>query len=279
LIFISIPGGFLNRLKYINWFVKESNITLEDGFPITCYLLDYKIDEDVFHEWAIHIRRHYESDDDLKESLIDTGMSLENYLRSNVIPQKGDPLGSTSRSTDFTEIMISDLVEFVHGYIAPRCKQQNRSGKTQSEHGSDILAYKFLESDKLPSVKDELLVIEVKAELSSEKYTPITNAVIASHEYDNFRHTHTLNYYRKKLKRLKNYKQAREISRFQKKSENDYIITYIAAAINSRSIIPDNIILGLKGENLELRKDNKVFFVHGKKLMDLAHSIYDRCVE
>jgi hypothetical protein len=171
-------GGSLNQPKYINWFVKENNITFEDGIPITCYRLDYKIDEDAFREWAIHIRQHYESDDELKESLIDTNMSVENYLRSNVIPQISDPFGPVSRSNDFTEIMISDLIEFVHGYIAPRCKQHNRSGKTQSEHGSDILAYKFIKSEKLPSVKDELLVIEVKGELTSDKYTPITDAVI-----------------------------------------------------------------------------------------------------
>lgn len=275
-----IQGGFsLNQPRYINWFVKESNITLEDGFPIICYRLDYEIDEDVFREWAIHIRRHYESDDDLKESLIDTRMSLENYLRSNVIPQKSDPWGPTSRSNDFTEIMISDLIEFVHGYIVPRCKQYNRSGKTQSEHGSDILAYKFLNPDKLPNIKDELLVIEVKAELSSDEYTPIKDAVTISHKYDKIRHTHTLNYYRKKLRYLKNEKQADEISRFQNKSEQDYLITYIASAINSRITIPNSIIYGIKGEDLELRKDNKVFLVHGEKLMDLAHAIYDRCIE
>jgi len=269
----------LNQPKYIKWFVKENNITLEDGFPITCYRLDYKIDEDVFHEWAIHIRRHYESDDDLKESLKETKMSTENYLRSLVIPQKSDLLGPTSRSNDFTEIMISDLIEFIHGYIVPRCKQYNRSGKTQSEHGSDILAYKILNPDNIPSVKDELLVIEVKSELSSDKYTPIKDAVTISHKYDKIRHTHTLNYYRKKLRYLKKEKQANEISRFQNKSEHDYLITYIASAINSRITIPENIIFGIKGDDLELRNNDKIFLVHGDKLMDLAHAIYDRCIE
>jgi len=269
----------LSQPKYINWFVRENNITFEDGIPITCYLLDYKIDEDVFREWAIHIRRHYESDEDLINSLKETKMPLENYLRSLVIPQKSDVFGPVSRSTDFSEIIISDLFEFVHGYIVPRCKQLNRSGKTQSEHGSDILAYKFLESHKLPNKEDELLVIEVKSELTSDEYTPILDAVTASHKYDKLRHTHTLNYYRKKLRYLKKDKQADEISRFQNKSENDYHITYVASAINSRIIISDNIILGIKGEDLELRKDNQVFLVHGKRLMDLAHTIYDRCIE
>jgi hypothetical protein len=269
----------LYKPAYVNWFVEESNVTLEDGIPITCYRLDYKLDENVFREWSLHIRRHYESDEDLIDSLQATKMSLENYLRSKVIPQKNDPFGSSSRSTDFTEIMISDLIEFIFGYDTPRCKQYNRSGKTQSEHGSDILAYKFSKSDKIPNEEDELLVIEVKGGLSSDNYTPITDAVSASHEYDEIRHTHTLNYYRKKLREMKNNVQKEEISRFQQKSECDYHITYIPSAIISRVTISDNIIYGIKGVDLELRNDNKIFLVHGEKLMDLAHTIYERCIE
>jgi len=269
----------LSQPKYINWFVEESNIVLEDGVPILCYRLDYIIDEAIFSEWALHLRRHYESDEELKESLVVTKLSSEDYLRKLVIPQKNDTLGPSSRSTDFTEIMISDLFEFIHGYTIPRCKQLNRSGKTLSEHGSDILAYKFDKKNKTPNDKDELLVIEVKAGLSTDDYTPITDAVTASHTYDEIRHTHTLNYYRKKLLYLKNEKQADDISRFQQKSEHDYLISYIASAIISRNIIPNNIILGIKGEDLELRNDNKIFLVHGEKLMDLAHNIYERCIE
>jgi len=269
----------LTKPKYINWFVEESNIVLEDGIPITCYRLDYKTDETIFNDWALHLRRHYESDEELEKSLLETNLPLEDYLRKLVIPQKEDTFGASSRSNDFTEIMISDLVEFIHGYITPRCKQKNRSGKTQSEHGSDILAYKFNHRKKIPSEKDELLVIEVKAGLSTNDYIPITDAVNASHEYDEVRHTHTLNYYRKQLHYLKNEDQANEISRFQQKSECDYLITYIASAIISRNIIPNNIILGIKGEELELRNNNKVFLIHGDKLMDLAHNIYERCMK
>jgi hypothetical protein len=269
----------LNQPRYINWFVKENNVTLEDGFPIICYRLDYELDDNAFHEWAIHIRRHYESDEDLKDSLLETRMSLENYLRSQVIPQKDDLFGPTSRSTDFTEIMISDLFEFVYGYDVPRCKQANRSGKTLSEHGSDILAYKFYKPDKSPSKKDELLVIEVKGNLTSDNYRPIVDSVTDSHKYDTDRHTHTLNYYRKKLKYLKHFDQVDDVARFQQKSENDYLITYIPSAVISRTTIPDNIILGINGIDLELRDNNKVFLVHGKKLMDLAHTIYERCIE
>ena len=265
--------------KYINWFVEESEITLEDGIPIICYRLDYTVDEEVYCELALHIRQHYESDDELAESILTTKLHVEEYLRKFVIPQKDDDFGPTARSNDFTEILISDLLEFIYGYDVPRCKQRNRSGKTLSEHGTDILAYKYDRKDKFPSEKDKLLAVEIKAGLSSYKYNPIHKAVIDSHKYDEVRHSHTLNYYRKKLRSINNHHQADEISRFQQKSEHDFIIVYLAAAIISRETIPDNVVLGIRGDDLELRENNRVFLVHGKKLMALAHDIFERCIK
>lgn len=268
----------MNPPKYIKWFAEESAVTLEDGAPISCYRLDYSVDDTVFCEWALHLRQHYESDAELKESLDVTRMPVEQYLRTHVIPQRDDAFGPTARSNDFTEIMVSDLLEFVHGYTVPRCKQRNRSGKNQSEHGTDILGYKYAKSSQAPNNKDELLAVEVKAGLSSDKYDPIINAVKDSHTYDEVRHALTLNFYRKRLRHI-NDEQANEIARFQQKSEHDFIVTYIAAAIISREKIAGDVIMGIRGDDLELRSDNKVFLIHGKKLMALAHDIFERCVK
>lgn len=265
--------------KYIKWFAEKQAVTFEDGIPLTCYHLNYSFDEEVYNEWACHIRKHYETDEELKESLSITEMSAEEYLRTFVIPQKNDSLGPTSRSNDFTEIMISDLLEFIKGYTVPRCKQRNRSGKTQSEHGTDIIAYKYAKDINTPNKNDELLAIEVKAGLSSDKYSPIYAAVTDSHKYDEVRHAHTLNYYRKQLVLNNNLQQAKEISRFQQKSEYDYIITYIAAAIISCNEIFGDIIFGIQGESLKLRQNDKVFLIHGDNLMNLAHEIYERCIK
>ena len=43
--------------------------------------------------------------------------------------------------------MVSDLLEFIMGYTVPRYKQMNRSGKNNSEHGTDIIGYKFYKPD------------------------------------------------------------------------------------------------------------------------------------
>ena len=254
-------------------------MTLEDGLPISCYYLDYTVDESIYDEWALHLRQHYESDDELNNSLTVLELPVKEYLSKYVIPQKDDAFGPTSRSNDFTEIMISDLLEFIQGYTVPRCKQRNRSGKTQSEHGTDILAYKYVNAEKKPNREDELLAVEVKAGLSSDKYDPITAAVVDSHKYDEVRHAITLNYYRKKLHSIDNEKQEKEIARFQKKSELDYIISYIAVAVISRDQIDNDIVIGISGDNLKLRKDNKIFLVHGKKLMVLVNDIYERCIK
>lgn len=269
----------MNLPKYINWFIEERGVTLEDGEPITCYRLDYTLDETIYCEWALHIRQHYESNEELANSLAVTKMSAEEYLRKFVVPQKTDALGPTARSNDFTEIMISDLLEFIQGYSVPRCKQRNRSGKGMSEHGTDILAYKFAKQDKSPNTKDELLAVEVKAGLSTDKYDPISKAAIDSIKYDEVRHSLTLNYYRKKLRSIDNNQQADEIERFQKKSDHDYIINYIAAAIISREEIENQVISGINGKDLKLRSNNQIFLVHGKTLMDLAHSIFERCIK
>ena len=50
-----------------------------------------------------------------------------------------------------------------------------------------------------------------------------------------------------------------------------------AAGVSSRENVDDAIELGFSGEELEIRKNELIFYVHGKKLMELAHNIYERC--
>ena len=88
-----------------------------------------------------------------------------------------------------------------------------------------------------------------------------------------------LDYYRKRLGELNKKAEAAEVARFQNKAERSYKTTYIAAAVSSTLTIPNNVIIGINGDVLELtlKDSQRVFFVHGKKLMNLAHQIYERC--
>lgn len=265
----------VKKPRYIDWIVKEDGIVFDDGLPLECYLIDYVKDESVYDEWAQHIRRHYEDDESLAKSLIDTEMEIGKYLRTYVVPQKKDALGPTSRANDITEILVSDLFEFILDYTVLRGKQENRSGKSQSEHGTDILALKVKNKEK-PSSDDELCAIEVKAGLSSKDYTPIINAKIDSDKYDSLRYSHTLNYFRKKYRDKSMVELAKIVARFQKKSEVSYKKTYIGVGVVSRKEIEGKVVADVKGADLKLTANNKVFLVHGKSLMDLTHEIYGR---
>ena len=269
----------MNRPEYIKWLIEEAGVVFEDGIPLNCYKLDYCSDEEVFNDWALHLRRHYTFDEELEESLALHKITAAEYLRKFVIPQKDEGFGPAARSSDITEILIADLFQFVLHYTVPRCKQHNRSGKTQSEHGTDILAYKFERDDKKPKASDELLAIEVKSGISDDSYNPIGNAVRDSQEYDEHRHALTLDYYRKKLKYMSNYEQSKEIARFQQKTEFPYKTTYVGAGIVSKTDIENSVLIGVTGESLRLRSDNKVFLVHGTKLMELTHEIFERCIK
>ena len=270
----------MEKPKYIDWLVSEEDIVFEDGIPLNCYKLDYNTNAAFFDDWALHLRRHYTYDDELRDSISIheiEGLSVEEYLRKYIIPQKDEAFGPTARSNDITEILFSDLFQFVLNYTVPRCKQHNRSGKNQSEHGTDIIAYKYNHIDKIPNRLDELLVIEVKSGISSESYDPIIDSISDSHKYDEVRHALTLDFYRKKLNSINNIEQSKDITRFLLKSKFPYKITYIGAGINSKEYIENKVIIGIEGDSLNLRSDNKVFLVHGKRLMELTHEIFERC--
>ena len=116
----------MERPLYINWLVNEDGVTFEDGVALKCYKLSYESDEAVFDDWALHIRKHYVEDDELIEDSTITGLSVEDYLRKYIVPQKQEAFGSTARSKDISEILFADLFEFVLNYEVPRCKQYNR---------------------------------------------------------------------------------------------------------------------------------------------------------
>lgn len=190
----------MDRPQYVNWIVREDGVVFEDQQPLNCYRLSYVIDDAILDDWALHIRKHYVPDGELEEDAALNKLTVEEYLRQYVIPQKGEPFGPTARSNDISEILFADLFEFILNYEVPRCKQHNRSGKNESEHGTDIIAYRFFAEGKAPHKNDELVAIEVKALLSSNEADKVIKDAVTDSKKDEDRVSHTLNYYRKKLR-------------------------------------------------------------------------------
>ena len=274
----------MERPSYLKWLIEEKGVTLDNGESIQCYKLDYVKDDETLNAWAIHIRRHYISDEELDESCEE--ISPEEYLKQFVIPQKGkDRMAGTARSNGISEILFSDLLEFIYGLEVPRCRMDNMSGPTVSEHGTDVIGYKYYNADKSPDIKDRLVTVEVKAGLTQKTTQVIEKAVIDANK-DEYRIAQSLDYMRKKLKRMNKQAEAEDILRFQKKTKYDYQLENYAAGMSSLEEIPEQkvdgnemkIIPEIVGEDLRLKGDAGIYYVHGKSLMELAHNIYDRCV-
>lgn len=70
--------------RYVRWLIEETNIKLSDGTHIPCYRLNHTQDEATLNEWALHLRRHYESDESLANSSAQLGISASEYLRNHV---------------------------------------------------------------------------------------------------------------------------------------------------------------------------------------------------
>ena len=266
----------MEKPQYINWIVEEAGIVIKDEIPLRCYKIDYKDDESVLDDWALHIRRNYIEDVRLKDDADDNEMTVKQYLHDYIIPQKGEDLGPTARSADITEILISDLLEFIHQYSVPRYKLKNRSGKNNSQQGTDVIAYKYKNEDKTPNDKDELVAAEVKATLSNGEYSPIKSAIIDSRK-DEHRLARSVDYCRKRLKELGKMTESEEVKRFLFKPDNNYRIIYLAAGVSSRENVDNIIELDFSGEKIKIRSNELIFYVHGRKLMELAHNIYERC--
>ena len=262
--------------RYVRWLIEETNIKLSDGTHIPCYRLEHTKDEDVLNEWALHLRRHYESDESLRNSMAQLGISASDYLRDYVLPGSGR-LGASSRSGDFTEILVSDLLEFIQHYKVPRCKQQNRANKDSSTQGTDVIGYYYANADGKASPNDELVTAEVKAGLSTSTYKPLKKAADDSQK-DEFRWATTLNYYRLHFHNKGDRAEAERIARFQQKPEKQFRIRYLGVGVTSISLVENELIPDYSSDDLMLSTGHEIFLIHGEKLMDLAHDLYARCM-
>ena len=57
----------LNKPKYLHWIIEEAGVLENNTIPIQCYRIEYNNDPEILDDWALHIRRHYISDEELKE--------------------------------------------------------------------------------------------------------------------------------------------------------------------------------------------------------------------
>lgn len=274
MVYLSIPD-----LKYVQWLSKSSTkISSSDGVPIELWDLNHQHDDTILSEWAKHFRNHY-----CLDSMIDclrdgTGLSRKDYLINMIFPDCKDDFGPITRSGDFGEIIVADLLEYLKDYWVPRSRYANKATRNESVKGSDVIGIKFHSQGSF-SVKDELTICEVKAKLrSSNSDNPIQKAIDDSIK-DNKRIGLSLNALKRYLIEDNLYSEADKVKRFQNPIKSPYKKTFNAVAVFSNSTYSDEFVHNasvVAHPNLE---HLHIIVIKGENLMELVHQLYDRAAD
>lgn len=151
-------------MRYLNSLIKIKEITTDEGEVVEVFELLTNIDDTAFKEWATCFRQNYCADNMLDMFVSGTGMTKQQYLLAYKFPNASEGFGPATRCGDFTELLISDYLEFSLGYIVHRERYRNRFNSNSSTQGTDVVAFKI--TGGKPSIDDEFVTFEVKAQAS-----------------------------------------------------------------------------------------------------------------
>lgn len=269
-----------NQLLYLDW-LKDTGKTLKstDGIPIKVFELKHTADNKVLSEWAKHFRNHYCLDRQIDTLRDGTGKSRAEYLEDLAFPDKNSRQGPSTRAGDFGEILVSDYVEYILGFWVPRTRFSDRQNRSNPTQGVDVLGLKCSNpSDQNP--KDELLIYEVKAKLTSnttdESKKRLEMAIKDSAKDFNVRKAESLSALKKYFLNRGHNNEMLKIQRYQNPTDHPYIELSGAAAIILISAINDTQIQMVNAGDHPNRDKLQLVIIGGADLMTLVHSLYER---
>jgi len=250
---------------------------LDLGAGVVCEVweIDVPNDDVCLSEWASRFRQNYCPDSDIDVLREGTGLSRAQYLTQLVFPDEKVNPGPGVRSGDFAELLISDFVEFMHGYWVPRGKYAEKGARNESVKGVDIIGFKCPDADQ-PKPTDEMLTFEAKAQLSGGKYSGRLQVAVDDSGKDYLRAAETLAAMKRRMHFAGQHDSMQVVQRFQNAVDRPYRLLSGAAAILSDAAFDAD---GIKSTSVDAHNNKgnlKLIAVKGKDLMTLAHALYQR---
>ena len=266
-------------LQHSAWFNRAAQKPrTRDGRDVIVYeLVVDASDEAALMAWAKHFRQHYCLDCKIDKLRKGTGKSRKEYLRGLVFPDAKDDFGPATRSGDFAEILIADLIESHFGYWVPRIRYADKMVRNESPKGTDIIGFKLANGvPSKPSRKDALIAFESKAQLTGKKAKGRLQEAVNDSMKDEFRLGESLNAIKRRLIDQGKDKEAERVERFQEGLAVPYVREAGAAAVFCSSVYNMAQIASTdcsKHENLDKLM---LIVVHAKEFMRLVHALYER---
>lgn len=270
--------------QHLKWLEDTGQIiTTACGKEVPIYTFNPEMtDEVTMSAWAKHFRNHYCDDNEIDDLRDGTGLSRTEYLLKTKLPVQKvtaphEKTGPATRSGDFTEILVSDFLEFNLNYWVPRTRYEFKVNPNLSENGSDVIGFKF--SDDGKPKNDELMIYEVKGALTGKKPSNRLQVAVNDSNKDRFRVAESLNAIKQRLKFKGLQQDAPKVQRFQNVVDRPYKEKYGAASVLTNTMY-SKVELSKTDTTAHVNNSSlSLLVIKGDALMGLVHFLYQRAAD
>lgn len=257
---------------HCDWFEDTgTRLNTSDGREVRVFRFNYQEDQVILQAWAIHLREHYSSDEDMDSVRAPMGLSRTEYLRDVKFPSTAG-FGPSVRAGDFSEILVADYVEFLMGYNVPRTRYDRKDTRDSSTKSIDVLGFKFAEENQV-NANDELLTGEVKASFRTPPSNNLQAAIDGSKNDYEVRLPFALNATYQRLKDRGELETANMVERFMNKTARPY--ENVTTAILMCSNVAWNENLVTEADSAHPNQNIILLVFLGDELMTLTNRLYE----
>lgn len=264
---------------HLQWLTKSAEIiSTDEGKIVEVFHLEHVANQAILSDWAKHFRNHYCLDDEIDFLRQGTSYTRAQFLLNIKFPDKAAHPGPIIRSGDFGEVLLADYLEFVLGYWVPRTRYNDKVRRNESTSGSDIIGFKLVGA-ATGDPMDQLIVMETKAQLAAKPKSCRLQDAVSSSTKDLVRLAESLHSVKYRVWKSDGVSEALKIERFQDLEGNPYEQIFGAAAILLSDFFDEDAKSLMKKLDTRMhlgREKLTLIVVHGLKMMDLVHSLYER---
>jgi len=264
--------------EHLQWLVHIDTKQTADGKDIEIYEFNYDLNnEEIFSSWARHFRNHYCLDSLIDLYIEGTGYSKTEFLNNLKFPIQGR--GSSTRSGDFGEILVSDFLEYSMNFWVPRTRFSDRHNRNNPTQGVDVIGFKSDDfSQNLRS--DELMIFEVKCGLTGTsdivQNERINSAITDSAKDFDVRKAESLSGLKQLFIKEGNIENATKIQRFQNPTDNPFKELSGASSIILNSVYNGDALEEIDASEHPNVDNLKLILIKGENLMPLVHQLYEK---
>lgn len=263
------------RPSHLSWLAREdTSLVSACGRSIEIWKLTPTGNAEVLSDWARHFRQHYCKDADLPALVSGTGKTKTEYLIDLVFPDQKAAPGPSIRSGDFSEILVSDFVEYVLGFWCPRLRYDEKAVRDESTKGCDIVGFRFAQENAWHP-DDELLIFEAKSGFASSKNNRLQDAIEGSAK-DLLREAYTLNSFKRRLLKEGEARNASAVERFQNEADRPFRRFNGAAALLDDQVYVETDLTAVDASKHPNSQGIRLLVIRGPSMMDLVHALYAR---